>query len=116
MEKGRSWLWLKLVIMTGLSLWLVVTAMIYSGAERWEYVAYMTACLLCVLVSAGVFFLSFLQRRWLLPLALFCWGFVFVLGEYLPSIKREFIKMSCADIDLVYDEATGECYAQSMSE
>lgn len=32
--------------------------------------------------------------------------------EHFPSIRQEFERMSCADIDLDYDETTGACVAR----
>ena len=112
MEKSRAFLGLKLLAVVCLSLWFVVVAMMYSEAEVGDYWAYLTLAFLYVLSSGAWLFSSSRWQGWLFVVAVFCWGGLFVLEEYLPSIKREFVKMSCADIDLVYDEVKGECVAR----
>lgn len=111
MEKSGAFLGLKLLAVVCLSLWFVVIAMIYSEADTGEYWAYLSLSFLWVLSSGMWLFSSPQWRGWLFIVAVFCWGGIFVLEETLPSIKREFVKMSCADIDLVYDEVKGECVA-----
>ncbi len=104
---------IKLAVLVVGGLLLFVEAMIYSGAELWEYLAYLFLHFLFLCCLAGALFLPRKPQIWfgggMVLFALASW----VAEERLPSIRREFVKMSCADIDLVYDETKGICAARA---
>lgn len=109
MEKCGDKLPVKLTVLVFGGLLLFVEAMIYYGAELFEYLGYLALHFLCLCCLAGVFFTPRKFRIWL-------WGGIvlFVVlsrfaEEHFPSIRQEFERMSCADIDLDYDETTGAC-------
>ncbi len=99
----------KLLVLAGASFWLVIVAMIYRGAEAGEYWLYLAVRLLFAAFLFGAMFGAAKYRLYLWGGVVLSVGLIWLTEGWVPSVQREFMRMSCGDIDLLYDEVTGKC-------
>lgn len=109
MEKREVRLVGKLLVLVYVSVWLIIGAVIYRGAETEEYWLYLAVRFLFAIFLFGAMFGAVKFRAYLWGGVLLSAGLIWMTEEWMPSVQQEFMKMSCEDIDLVYDEVTKKC-------